>query len=59
MIEHFFGTLKGQFCRLKNCLDVSKVDDVPVLSVVSCILHNLAIIHHHHEDIFEFINDID
>ena len=57
MIEHLFGTLKGQFRRLKNCLDVSKVDDVAVLSIALCILHSMAIIHQ--EDIFDFIDDID
>ena len=54
-IEHFFGTLKGQFCRLKDCLDVNRVDDVPILVIASCILHNLAILHY--EDIMDFIDD--
>ena len=36
---------------------MSKIDNVPVLSIASSILHNLAIIHH--EDIFDFIDDVD
>ena len=58
VVEHCFGTLKGQFRRLQLDADVSVV---PVIVLTGCILHNLAILNHeeigdwllpHHDDVF-------
>ena len=53
-IEHFFGTLKGQFRRFKLQLDMQLIEDAPMLAVAACILHNLAILHH--DDVYDWLD---
>ena len=47
-VENTFGQLKGRWCRLLKHLDV-KTDDVPMLVVACCILHNILCEIHHNE----------
>ena len=41
VVEHLFGTLKGQFRRLKLKLDVDKVEDIPtiVIALALCTIY--------------------
>ena len=55
MVEHLFGTLKGQFRRLKLKLDADKVEDIPTIVIATCIMHNLSILHH--EEIMDCLDD--
>ena len=45
-VKHFFGTLKGQFRKLKLKFDVDIIEDALILVMAACILHNLAILNH-------------
>ena len=52
VVQHLFGTLQGQFRRLKLKLDVDKVEDIPTIVIAICIMHKLSILHH--EEIMDF-----
>ena len=54
MGEHLFGTLKGQFKRLKLQFDKDKISDLPVVIIATCILHNISILNS--EEIMYFLN---
>ena len=56
VIERAFALLKGQFRRLKY-VDIDKVDDIPKIVIVACVLHNINLCN---EDSFlDFMDDQD
>lgn len=42
VIEQAFALLKGRFRRLKY-VDIDKVDDIPKIVIVACVLHNICL----------------
>ena len=42
VIERAFALLKGRFRRLKY-VDIDKVDDIPKIVIVACVLHNISL----------------
>jgi hypothetical protein len=44
VIERAFALLKGRFRRLKY-LDMSKIEEVPIVIIACCILHNICLLH--------------
>ena len=56
VIERAFALLKGRFQRLKY-IDIDKVDDIPKIVIVACVLHNISLCN---EDSFlDFMDDQD
>lgn len=56
VIERAFALLKGRFRRLKY-VDIDKVDDIPKIVIVACVLHNVSLCN---EDSFlDFMDDQD
>ena len=42
VIERAFALLKRRFRRLKY-VDIDKVDDIPKIVIVACVLHNISL----------------
>lgn len=42
VIERAFSLLKGRFRRLEY-LDMIKIDEIPTIIIVSCVLHNICL----------------
>lgn len=40
--ERAFALLKGRFWRLKY-VDIDKVDDIPQIVIVACVVHNISL----------------
>ena len=56
VIERAFSLLKGRFRRLKY-LDMIKIDEIPTIIIVSCVLHNICL---DKEDQYQdFIEDLE
>ena len=54
VIERCIGLLKGRFRKLKVEMDIDRVEDLPVVIVAACCLHNLCI--YSGEEIEDFID---
>ena len=55
-IEHTFGLLKGRFRKLKVMIDIDRVQDIPLLVISACVLHNFCLLN---EDDVEMFMDLD
>ena len=56
VIERAFSLLKGRFRRLKY-LDMIKIDEIPTIIIVACVLHNICL---DKEDQYQdFIEDLE
>ena len=55
-IEHTFGLLKGRFRKLKVIMDIDKVEDIPLLVISACVLHNICLLN---ESDLEFFLDLE
>ena len=54
VVECCIGLLKGRFRKLKVEMDIDRVEDLPVIIVAACCLHNIRIFNG--EEIEDFID---
>lgn len=53
-IEHTFGLFKGRFCKLKVMMDLDLVEDIPLIVISACVLHNFCMLNE--DDVDEFLD---
>ena len=53
-IEHTFGLFKGRFKKLKVMMDLDLVEDIPLIVITACVLHNFCLLNE--EDVDEFLD---
>jgi hypothetical protein len=51
-IEHAFGLLKGWFRKFKVMIDIDRVEDIPLLVISACVLHNICLLNEEEVEMF-------
>ena len=53
-IEHTFGLFKGRFRKLKVMMDLDLLEDIPLIVITACVLHNFCLLNE--EDVDELLD---
>ena len=53
-VEHTIGLLKGRFRKLKVFMDLDLVEDIPLIVIAACVLHNFCMLNE--DDVDDFLD---